>query len=747
MHTPSCRRWRLSLLLAALPVLLGAAEPAWQPGAGPLLTRWGRELSPAAVLPEYPRPQMVRPDWQSLNGLWDYALSAGEPPAQYDGRILVPFPVESALSGVMKPVKPEQRLWYRRSFTVPAAWRQQRLLLHFGAVDWEAVVHVNGTEVLVHRGGYDAFSVDITAALRPEGAQELVVAVRDPSDAGQQARGKQVLAPQGIYYTATTGIWQTVWLEPVPVAHIESLRLVPDVAAQVLRIAVQASGGATVVATVLDAQRAVGTSQGRPRETFSVPIPDPKLWSPTRPFLYDLRVELVDDAGKVLDRVESYVGMRSIAMGKDGMGVNRLLLNGEPLFQVGTLDQGFWPDGLYTAPADAALKYDVEVLKRLGFNFTRKHVKVEPARWYNWCDRLGLLVWQDMPSGGNGSAEAKTQFEVELQRLVEGLGNSPCIIQWVVFNEGWGQYDTERLTAWTKQLDPSRLVNAASGWTDKGVGDLSDMHAYPGPDAPKPEAGRASVLGEFGGLGLGIPEHTWSSQSWGYRGVADSAALTRRYVKLLQGVWQLKETRALCAAVYTQTTDVETECNGLLTYDRAILKLDAERAAAANRGEFPPPPQKVVLAPSAEQPEPVLWRFTTTAPAAGWFAAEFDATGWSEGRAGFGRNDTPGASVHTAWTSADIWVRREFELGVARLQRPTLWIHHDEDVEVYLNGVLAAAAKGYLVEYEEMEIRPAAAATLKPGRNLIAIHCHQTGGGQYLDAGLVDLIDPPAAGR
>jgi hypothetical protein len=439
--------------------------------------------------------------------------------------------------------------------------------------------------------------------------------------------------------------------------------------------------------------------------------------------------------------------MRKIEVGKDGGGATRLLLNGKFVFQVGPLDQGFWPDGLYTAPTDEALKYDIEITKKLGFNMTRKHVKVEPARWYYWCDKLGLLVWQDMPSGDKSIAPGKPdlvrspasakQYEVELKAMIDGLHNHPCIVMWVVFNEGWGQFDTARITKWTKEYDPTRLVNCASGWNDRKVGDVYDVHVYPGPGAPPPEEKRASVLGEFGGLGLGVDGHTWAKKTWGYRGTSSKADLTRKYEILLRGAYRLKDERALSAAVYTQITDVETEANGLLTYDRAVMKVDLDRVAAANKGDFSRAPERVVVVPTSQE-KAQTWRYTTEKPAGDWFKPDYDAAGWKEGPGGFGTRGTPGAVVRTEWNTADIWLRREFTLpGSGDLY---LSLHHDEDAEVYLNGVLAAKVQGFVTGYEDVAINEAALKALKPGgKNVIAIHCHQTTGGQYIDAGLIEL--------
>ncbi|MHB9008294.1 MAG: glycoside hydrolase family 2 protein, partial [Limisphaerales bacterium] len=565
-------------ILAAHPASIHAAA-AWSPVAGPLMTRWAGEVDPERVLPEYPRPQLVRKDWLSLNGLWEHAITAkgAPPPARYDGPILVPFPIESALSGVMKRFDEGSVLWYRRTFTVPPAWAGKRIRLHFGAVDWEARVWLNDRELATHRGGYDAFTLELDAALRADGGQTLVIAVTDPTE-DDQPRGKQSRKPEGIFYTPCSGIWQTVWLEPVPSVAIDTLHLVPDLDAASLRVRVNVDGassrGRVAVVALADGQPA-GRVAGAPGSELTLKLDPARAWSPQDPFLYDLRVELSED-DQVVDRVDSYFGLRKVSVGPDEAGLTRLLLNNRFLFQIGTLDQGFWPDGIYTAPTDAALRYDLEVLKELGFNLVRKHVKVEPARWYYWCDKLGLLVWQDMPSGNNGTEASRRQFEAELESMIRGLRHHPSIILWVVFNEGWGQYDTERLTRWVKDLDPSRLVSNASGWTDRQVGDVIDLHMYPGPGSPPPEAARAAVLGEFGGLGLAIEGHTWTQRTWGYQGMATRNGLTRRYVDLLRGAYELRDRPGLSAAVYTQTTDVETECNGLLTYDREIVKPAAE---------------------------------------------------------------------------------------------------------------------------------------------------------------------------
>ncbi len=746
------RRLCFALALGLAAGVGTAAAADWKPAEAPLMTKWAKDVSPDKVHPEYPRPQLVRKDWQNLNGLWDYAVTPKEAPApeKYEGKILVPFPFESALSGVMKRVDDKSRLWYRRTFSVPKDWSGKRLLLHFGAVDWEAAVWVNGKKLGDHQGGYDPFTFDVTDALKGSGEQELVVGVWDPSSSGTQPRGKQVNRPQGIYYTPSTGIWQTVWLEPVPEAHITGLKIVPDVDRGRVRLTVHAAGaGADYLVDVLvagggSAINQVGDPAGKP---FDVRLDTVRLWSPESPSLYVLRVVL-RQGDKVVDSVESYFGMRKVEVGKDDKGVTRLLLNGKPVFQVGPLDQGFWPDGLHTPPTDEAMKYDLDVTKKLGFNMVRKHVKVEPARWYYWCDKMGLLVWQDMPSGeksvarGKGeitrSPESAKQFELELKRMIDGLHNHPCIVMWVVFNEGWGQYDTERLTKWAKEYDPTRWANGASGWNDMKVGDVHDIHVYPGPGSPPPEPTRAAVLGEFGGLGLGIEKHTWSEKQWGYRTVRDKADLTRRYERLLAEVYRLKDNPGLSAAVYTQTTDVETEVNGLLTYDRAVLKVDAERIAAVNKGDVSRVPEIKVVVPTSEK-EAQTWRYTFDKPADDWFKAGFDDAKWQQGPGGFGTKGTPGAVVRTEWKTPDVWLRREVTLPDGPFADLHLSIHHDEDAEVYVNGVLAAKVSGYATNYEEVSISPEARAALKAGKNVVAVRCKQTGGGQYIDVGFVDV--------
>ncbi|HEX3628312.1 MAG TPA: glycoside hydrolase family 2 TIM barrel-domain containing protein [Verrucomicrobiae bacterium] len=715
-----------------------AATTPWHPMKAPLMTRWAAEVNPTNALPDYPRPQLVRPDWLNLNGLWDYVISPDSadncPP--FSGEILVPYPVESALSGVMSHFDEHSKLWYHRTFSVPASWRGKRVQLHFGAVDWHCEVWVNGHKVGQHQGGYDPFTFDVTDALRWNNAEEIVVSVTDPTDNGDEPRGKQSRRPEGIFYTSTSGIWQTVWLEPVPKLCIDGLKTVSDVDLKSLHIRVAVgnfSENLHVEASAYDAGEEVARITGAPNADLVLNFPNPHLWSPDDPFLYDLKV-ILKNGDKTVDSISSYFGMRKIALVRDDKGVMRIALNDKPIFQVGTLDQGFWPDGIYTAPTDEAMRSDIEFLKKSGFNLIRKHVKVEPDRWYYWCDKLGMLVWQDMPSANNSTADSRHDFETELLHMIDHLEDHPSLITWVLFNEGWGQYDTESLAKWIKDMDPSRLVDNASGWTDMHAGDLVDMHNYPGPDAPDADPHRAAVLGEYGGLGFVVPGHIWSTNFWGYVMLTNRQDLLSQYTDMLKQVWRLHVLRGLNAAVYTQTADVETECNGLQTYDRAVAKISPSVLLAANRGGFWGTPIKVIL-PDALFGQP-NWKYTTEPPADNWVAPRFNDSTWKDGMAGFGTSGTPGVCLNSTWNTSDIWLRRHFTLKPEDIASLKLQIFHDEDAEVYLNGVLAVKLPGYITDYDEFSISKEALAALHPGENAIAVHCHQTTGGQGIDVGI-----------
>ncbi|MFB9465534.1 ricin-type beta-trefoil lectin domain protein [Streptomyces cinereospinus] len=574
-----------------------AHAAAFVPKTPPLTTPWTDQVPVDHPLPEYPRPQLTRPDWRSLNGVWDFrqtAAGAG-PPGDYSEAIRVPYPVESALSGIMRHPTANDRIWYRRTFTVPADWAGRRVQLNFGAVDFSTTVWVNGTQVGTHTGGYDAFGFDITSALVTGGTNTVVVGVHDATDA-PQPRGKQTHDPGGIKYTATSGIWQTVWLEPTPTARITRLDMTPDLPSGTLRIiprAVNAAGRSARV-TVSAGGTVVGTATGAVGSTIAVPVPNARLWSPDDPFLYDVRVDLLDGGGAVADTVGSYAGMRSVSIGMVN-GTMRTLLNGRPVFMNGVLDQGYWPDGNMTAPTDEALRWDLQAEKAMGFNTVRKHVKVEPMRWYYWADRLGLLVWQDMPSG-DADGTGRQVHEAGLRSMIDQLRSAPSVVMWVVFNEGWGQYDSAGQADLVKSLDPSRLVNNNSGGngqccgTDGGNGDVSDNHIYPGPgDTLPPSATRAAVLGEYGGIGKRIKDHTWQPVA-----ASDTNDVTTEYERIAALVKQRKDDYGLSGAIYTQPTDVEMELNGLYTYDRRVAKVDIARMKAANDklvtgvGAFPP---------------------------------------------------------------------------------------------------------------------------------------------------------------
>lgn len=588
-----------SLLLAACAILLLArsakAQSTWHLPTIPVQSRWAKEVSPTNALPEYPRPQMTRPGWTNLNGLWDYAITLKDAPApqQYDGQILVPYPLESALSGVKKPLQPTQNLWYRRSFARPVLKPGERLLLHFGAVDWLASVFLNGQDVGGHTGGYTAFSLDITPKLK-QGENEILVKVFDPTDQGIGPHGKQVLNPHDIYYTATSGIWQTVWLEAVPADYIHDIRLTPDIDRQELNVLVDAPPGYTIELTASSGGKPVASTEGRTRAgsnapstsaNLTLPVKAPHLWSPADPFLYVLTIQL-KKGGKVVDEVKSYFGMRKISIAKDEKGVDRIFLNNKPYFNLGVLDQGFWPDGIYTAPTDEALAFDIKAIKAMGFNTIRKHIKVEPARWYYYADKLGMLVWQDMVNPNQGLPEgARAEFERESAEILHQLHNAPSIVCWVLFNEKWGQFDQERLTKWIRATDPSRIINGHTGeilYVNEQLrspspnayvaADITDVHSYPDPMMPIRQAGMAQVLGEFGGIGVFIPDHQWNSASaWGYI-TEKPAALAIKYTIMNQHL-RLLEREGLSGSIYTQPFDVEGEQNGLLTYDREVIKI------------------------------------------------------------------------------------------------------------------------------------------------------------------------------
>lgn len=658
---PCCKSilvFRLCFVVAAL--LAAPSLPAaenWKPAHPKLMTEWGEKVTPDNAWKEYPRSQFVREKWMNLNGLWDYAITpkTAAPPAKFDGKILVPFSIESALSGVGKSFSPQDRLWYRRRMTLPKEWAEQRVLLHFGAVDYECVLWINGGIVGAHTGGSDAFTFDVTEFLQG-GENEIQLAVTDPTDTGEQPRGKQQLDPKGIWYTPVSGIWQTVWLEPVPKEnYLAELRFTPDVAGKRLRITpllntaterddlavritawfgVPPSGGQDVEppkdGTLNAGGKIAGSTIIRVNREGILNLDNVQLWSPASPFLYDLTAELVrvkppvenraknrsklpafgeqertayarlEAIGDPLDTVKSYFGMRHVSLGAGPKSQQlHLRLNDQPIFQHGPLDQGWWPDGLLTPPSDEAMIWEIKWLKSAGFNMLRKHIKVEPARYYFHCDQLGLLVWQDMPSGFNKAlrnnredegepvrlSTSRAQHELELRRMIDHLHNHPSIVMWVIHNEGWGQYESASLTRWVKSIDPSRWVNSDTGWLDQNVGDVYDIHTYHEiPLAPSNQMDRAIVIGEYGGVGWPVTGHLWDAEkrNWGYQTYQNENDYQAALLKKMNGLLPMTREIGLSAAVYTQTSDVEGEVNGFVTYDRKKIKIPAEKLREIN---------------------------------------------------------------------------------------------------------------------------------------------------------------------
>ena len=592
-----------AVLVCCALALTVCAQAQWKPAGDKIKTKWAEQINPQNVLPEYPRPQLERTDWVNLNGEWEYAIKPkGEvEPNSFDGNILVPFAVESSLSGVQKEVGENNELWYKRSFAVPANWKNKDVVLNFGAVDWKADVFVNDILIGSHQGGFTPFSFNITPYLTGKSNQKLVVRVWDPSDRGYQPRGKQTSNPEGIWYTPVTGIWQTVWLEPVATNHITSVKSIPNIDNGTMNVTVgtsQPCNTAVVEVKLLDKGQVVASAKGVQGKELRLAVQNPTLWDTSNPYLYDMKVSLTKD-GKVVDDVKSYTAFRKISSKRDANGIMRMQLNNKNLFQYGPLDQGWWPDGLYTAPTDEALLYDIVKTKDWGFNMIRKHVKVEPARWYYHCDKEGILVWQDMPSGDMGnqwaphtynggtdkerSSASIANYYQEWKEIMDLCVSHPSVVVWVPFNETWGQFDTEKVAEWTKNYDPSRLVNPASGGNHRACGDILDLHNYPGPSMFLFDPQRVTVLGEYGGIGLPLENHLWwNKRNWGYVQFKNSDEVTAEYVKYANELKELVD-RGFSAAVYTQTTDVEGEVNGLMTYDRKEIKINEAAVKKANQ--------------------------------------------------------------------------------------------------------------------------------------------------------------------
>ncbi|GAA5483044.1 glycoside hydrolase family 2 protein [Haloferula sargassicola] len=737
----------ISTLLA-----LGLAAPLhaeWKPVEGKIMSPWAKDLKPDKVWTEYPRPLLERGEWTNLNGLWDYQVTGKEDgqPSDWAGEILVPFAPEAALSGVGRVIEDSEALWYHRP--LPAAVSGKRSLLHFEAVDYDTTVWVNGQEIGQHRGGNTPFSFDITGALKADG-NELVVRCYDATEEFQ-LNGKQRRKAQGIFYTRVTGIWQTVWLENVPERSLEDLDFACDIKTGTVTVTPKLRGpaidGEKVRVSVVDGPTAEGSGP------VSLEIPDAELWSPESPKVYDLKVELLDGSGQVIDSAKSYTALRKVGKAKDADGNWRFTLNGKIIFHWGPLDQGWWPAGLLTPPSDAAMLSDIEFLRDAGFNMIRKHIKVEPRRYYMHCDRLGMMLWQDQVSGGPSPrwtrfgkdpedakwpAEHAEQWVTEYKRMVDHLRDHPSIVVWTPFNEAWGQHDTLAMGKMAIDYDKTRLINIASGGNFWEIGDIADEHRYPHPGYPfdqKRLNDYIKVVGEFGGHGFPVKGHLWNpdANNWGYGGLPkDIDEWKSRYTQSIDILCQLRK-QGVAAGVYTQTTDVEGEINGLLTYDRE-KKVDTRWLRELSDKLLATPDvvkRETIIATAPDKAE--RWKHTETQPADGWEKPDFKDASWKTDTAGFGTVGTLNARVRSDWKSSDIWLRKEFRLTPQSDGSYGLSIYHDEDAQVFLNGTRIADLKGHTGGYISL---PLEASALKSGKNVIAVHCHQTTGGQFIDVGL-----------
>jgi hypothetical protein len=744
-------------------VQTASAQTPYEKKTAQLMTVWGEALQATdPILPEYPRPQMVRDKWLNLNGIWQFQPAASNnealPTGNLSREILVPFPCASALSGIKEQ---HEHVWYRRSFTVPADWTGQRVLLHFGAIDYFSEIFVNGQSVGTHQGGYDPFYFDITDKISGSGEQIIHVRASDPTDAKGYPRGKQTLYPGGIMYTETTGIWQTVWLEAVPQSYIGSFRMVPDIDNAVLTFYPETTIGGTYYPSrslkfrfkiYADGEEIASTEEAF-KTSINISVPQPlKLWSPTSPYLYDMKIYVLTGTTP-LDSVTTYFGMRKISKQLED-GYPRMMLNNKFLYHMGPLDQGFWPDGLYTAPCDEALRFDIEKTKELGFNMIRKHIKVEPQRWYYWCDKLGVLVWQDMPSMNSyiNTAEhpvpeqERTAYKNELGTMIKTHWNSPCIVSWVPFNEYQGSHDEATIANYIKGIDDSRLVNINSGGDaryDNINTDIRDYHNYPAPYCPPRNTANNQILvcGEYGGIGYYENGHIWEAGN-PYETVDSYAKLLSKYTEYAEMLIYFKSNKGLSGSVYTEITDVEMELNGFLTYDRKVIKGNAADFYAVNQRVINEFRYYDEILPTAET-APQEWKYTTTNPSGVWMSKAYDDSAWNIGQSGFGTDKTPAAIIGTTWNTNDIWLRRSFTLPADALDNgktPVLRIHHDEGCQIYINGVLAVNLTGYTGNYGFVDMSAGAkAALVAGGENTIAVHCNQTSGGQYIDVGISTL--------
>ncbi len=746
---------KLQLSCAILILALGAVAE-YKIQDNPLMTTWGEKITPENAWREYPRPQLTRNNWQNLNGLWQYAVNPREEgqPEKWEGEILVPFAIETPLSGVKRLLEPNEQLWYRRSFDA-ALKPDERLILHFGSVDFRTQVFVNGVEAtdVPHESGNLPFSIDITDLVKP-GANELILSVWDPTGTYHQSLGKQSLKPAGCFYTRSSGIWQTVWTEVVPATYVARYQVVTDIDRETVAVTVfpagELMGASCSVAVVKGGTTLAKGNIAAWNKPLILPVKNPKLWSPESPELYDLEIALTGQNGAV-DNVKGYFGMRKIHWQHDEKGVPRLYLNNQKTFMYGTLDQGWWPDGFLTPPSDEAMAFDIQFLKDAGFNMMRKHIKIEPLRYYYLCDKMGILLWQDMPSGP-GNAENRYQlYREELKRMVDLLQTCPSIVLWVPYNEGWGQpkaAKTNQVFAWLKRYDPTRLLDGPSGWHDYGVGDCKDKHHYSEPQMFPVMKDRVSVLGEFGGIGFMVKDHLWAEKSWGYVTDPDPDAFFERYKSQMDTLADFAM-QGLAAAVYTQTTDVEIETNGLLTYDRKVAKKPAAdfKKASLHVYEAAKNTQLQIKTAILEsgQNEGKNWKYTTDKPADNWFTADFDDKAWETGLSGFGnkaiQKDHKTSRVRTPWETNSIWIRTEFQFdgNPEDITRLALEIFYDENAQVFLNGIKIASFSGYNNNYDTRLLPADAIKALKKGKNTLAASAINTVGGAYLDLGIVGI--------
>jgi len=764
----------MKTLMLAMAAMVACVAAAYTQAPVAMKTTWGEKVNPQNAWRNYPRPQLERKNWTNLNGLWKYAIvkqnelvkNAPSWPTAWDGDILVPFVIESSLSGVGRKLEPSETLWYKNSFNAsPKAG--ERILLHFEQADFRTQVFVNGVEVGVpHEGGQIPFTYDVTDYAKA-GANELLVAIWDPTTDFVGSTGKQVFSPGGCMYTRSSGIGGTVWMETVPDTHIVDYKVVTDIDAGTVRLDfnVACPKFAKPEVEVSVAGQTVKSQDG----VAVIKMPAGfKLWSPETPNLYDFTAKCAGD------EIKGYFGMRKIETKKDPNGVLRFYFNNQARFIIATLDQGWWPDGLLTPPSEEAMAFDINSLKQMGYDAMRKHIKVEPRRYYYLCDKLGMIVLQDMPSGAGDRVKRYGFYREELKQMMDLLQAVPSIVMWIPYNEAWGQPGrllTHNTLMWTQRYDPTRLVNGPSGANDWEGGELwfkngggtkhlalgveeaahsVDKHDY----AHRPHMfpvneRRASFLGEFGGIGCRIADHLWTKNAWGYNntGKLSRKETENRFITLMDHVAQLAE-RGLSGSVYTQTTDVEGEINGLLTYDRKIMKFDTQAIAAVHErvrkaAELGLRPRESRTLIARLDPNPTTWAYTTTEPAAGWEQCGFNDGAWKRARGGFGneviKNDQPRAKVYTDWSTPSIWLRRHFTYTKpnGQLLRAVVEMFHDEDAEVYLNGKLIVKAENYSSDWVPFTVLPDAFnAAVKEGDNVIAVKVVQKVGGQYFDLGI-----------